>query len=484
MTALARIAAIAAIALSGGFAPAHLVAQGNAAIVISNVTVIDVESGQRQPGVSVVVTGNRITHVGRLTAAQLPRGARTIDGSGKFLIPGLWDFHVHSAYPGLMTFMSPLYIANGITGVREMFGMMTAVRGWRDSVAKGLLAGPRIVAAGHILDGPTPIWPNSAAAKTPDDGRRLVDSLKATGADFIKVYSLLPRDVYLAIADQAKKQNITFQGHVPEAVDFREASNAGQKTMEHLTGLPIACSSREAEMRAARANALGDMQAWRRVAAQQAVAIRDSYDPARCAEVFALLKKNMSWQVPTLVVNRNMAYLDDPSLGSDPRLKYIPKFLSSGWDPKADFRLKDRTPAQWEGAKKAYELQLRMTSEMYKAGVPMLAGTDVLNPYCLPGFSLHDELDYLVKAGVTPLDAIRMATLNPARFLAATDSLGTIAPNKVADLVLLDADPLANIRNTTRINAVVANGRLYDKAAIEGLLTAAEKFAAASATPR
>jgi hypothetical protein len=192
----------------------------------------------------------------------------------------------------------------------------------------------------------------------------------------------------------------------------------------------------------------------------------------------------MSWQVPTLTVNRNMAYLDDPSLGNDPRLKYIPKFLSSGWDPKTDFRLMDRTPVQWEGAKKAYELQLRMTSEMYKAGVPMLAGTDVLNPYCLPGFSLHDELDYLVKAGVTPLDAIRMATLNPARFLGATDSLGTIAANKIADLVLLDADPLTDIRNTTRIHAVVANGRLYDKAAIDGLLTAAEKFAASSGTPR
>ncbi|MGQ0642648.1 MAG: amidohydrolase family protein [Gemmatimonadaceae bacterium] len=482
MQATARIAALLVLLVGLGTQP--VAAQGAAPIVISNVTVIDVETGERRPGVSVVVTGNRITNVGRLTASQLPRGARTVDGSGKFLIPGLWDFHVHSAYPGLLSMMSPLYVANGVTGVREMFGAMPAVRAWRDSVAQGTLAGPRIVAAGHILDGPTPIWPGSASAKTPDDARRLVDSLKSAGADSIKVYSLLPRDVYLAIAEHAKAKNISFQGHVPEAVNVREASNAGQKTMEHLTGFPIACSSREDEFRAARANALGDMQAWRRIAAQQAVAIRDSYDPQRCAELFALLKKNMSWQVPTLTVNRNMAYLDDASLGADPRLKYIPKFLSGGWDPKTDFRLKDRTPAQWQGAKKAYDLQVRMTSEMYKAGVPMLAGTDVLNPYCLPGFSLHDELEYLVKAGVTPLDAIRMATLNPARVLGAADSLGTVAANKIADLVLLDADPLANIRNTTRINAVVANGRLYDRAALEALLSAAEKFAASTATPR
>lgn len=464
--------------------PTPVAAQSDAAVVISNVTVIDVESGQRQPGLSVVISGNRIAQIGRLRRADFAQGARIVDGSGKFLIPGLWDFHVHTAYPGLFNAMSPLYTANGVTGVREMFGTLPGIQAWREAVANGTLAGPRIVGAGHILDGPKPIWPGSAAAATPADGRRIVDSLKMAGADFIKVYSLLPRDVYLAIADEANKQHIWFEGHVPEAVDFREASNAGQRTMEHLTGMPIACSSREAEFRAARAAALGDQQAWRRVATEQGPLIRDSYDSKKCADLFALLRKNNSWQVPTLVVNRNMAYLDDPSLGTDVRLKYFPKYLSSGWDPKQDFRLRDRTPEQWAGAKKTYDLQMRMVGEMYKAGVPILAGTDVLNPYCLPGFSLHDELDYLVKAGLTPIDALRAATLNPARFLEATDSLGTIAPRKIADLVLLDADPLVDIRNTTRINAVIANGRLYDRAAIEKLLTDAEKSAASAGAPR
>lgn len=463
---------------------APLGAQTDSALVIRNVTVVDVETGQRSPGLSVLISGNRITRVGSLTPADLPPNARTIDGRGKFLIPGLWDFHVHTAYPGLFNMMSPLYIANGITGVREMFGTMQAVQAWRTAVAGRSLPGPRVVAAGHILDGPKPIWQGSAAAATPDDGRRIVDSLKSAGADFIKVYSLLPRDVYLAIAEQAKAKNIPFAGHVPEAVDFREASNAGQRTMEHLTGMPIACSSREAEFRAARTAALGDQQAWRRVATEQGVPIRESYDAKKCAELFAILKKNTSWQVPTLTVNRNMAYLDDSTMASDPRLKYIPKFLSSGWNPKTDFRLKDRTPAQWQSAKKTYDLQVRMVGEMYKAGVPMLAGTDVLNPYCLPGFSLHDELAYLVSAGLTPLDAIRSATINPARFLGAADTLGTVAQNKVADLLLLDADPLVDVRNTTRINAVVANGRLYDRAALDGLLSAAEKFAASTAPPR
>ncbi|MGH7714210.1 MAG: amidohydrolase family protein, partial [Gemmatimonadaceae bacterium] len=383
----------AALIAALGAAPAG--AQSDSAIVIRNVTVIDVETGQRRPSLNVVVTGNRVTRVASVAPNEVPPRARTIDGSGKFLIPGLWDMHVHTAYPGLFNMMSPLYIANGVTGVREMFGTIAAVQAWRAAVASGSLAGPRVVAAGHILDGPTPIWPGSASAKTPDDGRRLVDSLNAAGADFIKVYSLLPRDVYLAIADQARQKRISFAGHVPEAVDFREASNAGQKSIEHLTGMPIACSSREAELRAVRAAALGDQQTWRRVASEQGVLIRESYDAKKCAELFALLKKNMSWQVPTLTVNHNMAYLDDASMATDPRLKYFPKFLSSGWNPKTDFRLKDRTAAQWQSAKKSYDLQVRMTAEMYKAGVPMLAGTDVLNPYCLPGFSLHDELAYL-----------------------------------------------------------------------------------------
>jgi hypothetical protein len=254
--------------------------------------------------------------------------------------------------------------------------------------------------------------------------------------------------------------------------------------MEHLTGMPLACSSREEEFRSALNAALGDQTAWRRLGAQQGPLIRESYDPARCAELFALLRRNMSWQVPTLTVNRNMAYLDDPAITADARLKYIPKFLSSGWDPKQDFRLRDRTPAQWQGAKSTYDLQVRMVREMYQAGVPMLAGTDVLNPYCLPGFSLHDELEHLVRAGVSNLDALRMATLNPARAFGAADSLGTVAPNKVADLLLLDADPLADIRHTTRVYAVIANGRVFDRAALDGMLSAAEKLAASSAPPR
>jgi imidazolonepropionase-like amidohydrolase len=181
---------------------------------------------------------------------------------------------------------------------------------------------------------------------------------------------------------------------------------------------------------------------------------------------------NATWQVPTMTVLRNIAYLDQMTT-DDPRLAYIPKFIVQGWDPKTDFRLKDRTPAAWALAKTTYDAQVRMVGAMAKAGVPLLAGTDVINPFVLPGFSLHDELQLLVKAGLTPLAALQAATINPARFFAATDSMGAIAVGKVADIVLLEADPLRDISNTTKVRAVIANGRLYDRRGLDAILAEA-----------
>jgi imidazolonepropionase-like amidohydrolase len=446
-------------------------------VAITNVSVIDVEAGRVVPNVTVVVQGERIAAVG--TNAPVPAGARSIDGRGKFLIPGLWDMHVHTAWPGMMEGFTPLYIANGVTGVREMFGTPPAVKAWRDTLAGGRYAAPRVVAPGHILDGPRPIWPGSATAGSAEQGRRAVDSLKATGADFIKVYSLLPRDAYFAIARRARELNIPFAGHVPEAVNVGEASDSGQRTIEHVTGFALACSSREAELREARATAGSDPQRIRAVMTSQVQAALDSYDPAKCQALFEKLKKNGTWMVPTLTVLRSTSHLDDTTLVRDPRLKYLPKAITTGWNPRTDFRMRDRTPEDWARAKRVYERNREMIGAMAKAGVPMLAGTDVLNPYCFPGFSLHDELALLVGVGVSPIDALRMATLRPAQFLGMTDRVGTIAAGKLADLVLLDANPLQDIRNTTRIATVLANGRVYTRADLDAILANAERSAAA-----
>lgn len=300
---------------------------------------------------------------------------------------------------------------------------------------------------------------------------------RQSGADFVKVYSLLSRDAYFAIADESKKQEIPFEGHVPDSVTLEEASNAGQKTVEHLTGVLAACSSREAELlksaqetvAAINAGQLPSVRLWGPEYRQRQKLTLETYSPQKAETVFGELKKNHTWQCPTLTVLRSMAYSDDPSFISDPRLKYIPRDIVSSWDPKADPFLKDKTAGDWALSKKVFSKDLEVVGAMKRAGVEILAGTDTLNPYCLPGFSLHDELSLLVQAGMTPMGALQAATLNPARFLGREKDLGTVAPGKIADLVLLDANPLDDISNTRRISAVVFGGQFVSRASLDAL---------------
>jgi hypothetical protein len=444
-------------------------------LVIDGATIIDVQTGARVNGSRVVIRQRKITAVGPASRTAIPAGARRIDARGQFLIPGLWDMHVHSAYMGLGTIMLPLYVANGVTGVREMFGQLFAMRAYRTQIDTGSLIGPRIVGSGHILDGPKPIWPNSVTAANAAEGRRAVDSLKAAGADFIKVYSVLPREAYFAIATRAKEVGIPFAGHIPGGVTAFEASSAGQHSVEHLTNITLTCSRDETTIRRLRDSVRADVdfEAGRALVRVLGTREIDSFDAARCDSLYRQFVRNNTWQVPTMTVLRNMAGLDTIQ-PTDPRLAFIPKFLVQGWDPTQDFRLKERTAAGWASAKRFYATQRTVVGAMARAGVPLLAGTDVLNPYVLPGFSLHDELQLLVSAGLSPLAALQAATISPARFLAATDSMGTVGVGKVADLVLLDADPLLDISNTTKIRSVIARGRYYDRRGLDAILAEAK----------
>jgi len=357
-----------------------------------------------------------------------------------------------------------LFIANGVTSVRQMFGNPDLLR-WREQIAKGTLLGPRMVVASPIVDGPQPIWPNSISVRNEDEGRKAVRKVKQWGADFVKVYALLPRDAYFGIADEAKQQGITFAGHVPNAVSPAEASDAGQKSIEHLTGILIACSDKETELREKLVKA-DSPEARGRV---QATAL-ETYDQKKAADLVARFAKNQTWQCPTLTVLRSNAYLGDENFRRDGRLRYIPRQLQQRWG----FRISNRSGGGNAGAKKVLEKQFEIVGAMQKAGVPILAGTDTGNPFCFPGFSLHDELALLVIAGLTPVEALRSATLNPAKFFGLDQTLGTIEQGKIADLVLLDANPLVDIRNTQRINAVVSNGRLFDRKALDKMLSEAE----------
>ncbi|HJR63282.1 MAG TPA: amidohydrolase family protein [Gemmatimonadaceae bacterium] len=453
-------------------------------LVFEHVTVVDVEQGRLLADRRVVIDGTRIIAVDS-GSHDGPAGARRVDGTGKYLIPGLWDMHVHAAHgsygrglPANDSGFAPLFIANGVTGVRDMFGVEGRAKLWKAHVRNGTAPWPRIVVSQHILDGPQAVWPGSVRVATAAAARRAVDSLVRAGADFLKVYSFLPRDAFRAAVEQAGRRGLPVAGHVPFVLSVEDASDAGMRSIEHMTGIPAACSTVTDSVHAAYLGALDDpdvLAAMSRVGTALGPAILSNPDPTRCAALAERLSKNGTWLSPTLTVLRSTAHLDDTTLAGDQRTRFVPGRYLQLWDPRNDFRFRNVTAEGWGIRRRMFARQLEIVGHMARAGVPVIAGTDFGNPWIFAGFSLHDELGLLVQAGLTPLEALRAATLGPARYLDATDSLGTVERGKLADLVLLDADPLADITNTTKIRAVVANGRYLDRAALDALLAGAER---------
>ena len=461
-------------------------------LVFSRVTVIDATGAAPQPDMTVVIAGHRITAIGVTGTVTVPRNAQVLDGTGKFLIPGLLDMHAHLQEQELLF---PLYIANGVTGVREMGGgPHEQIDRWREEIAEEKLCAPRILAAGQIVSGPKPVFPGALAVSSASEGRAAVTSLRQRGVDFAKVYSLLARDEYFAIAEEAKKQGFPFAGHLPASVSAAEASDAGQESIEHLagSGLLLACSTMEAELRKEAVTAIVDSDYSIPVIAHYLLfgpidQLLATYSDEKATMLFERFARNGTAQVPTLAGRRadtgHFLGPDDPrwremegetdftAFIKDPYLKYIPASLRAEWyNPYT----KDYTAAQFEGVRRLFQKQLEMVGEMRRAGVEFMAGSDAGNPNCYPGFSLHDELALFVAAGFTPMEALQSATLNPARFLDVADSFGTVERGKMADLVLLEANPLEAIENTRKIAAVVVGGRLISKPSLQAMLAELE----------
>jgi imidazolonepropionase-like amidohydrolase len=376
--------------------------------------------------------------------------------------------HVHLVFgewfPDAQEISLPLFIAKGITGVRDMGSELDVVQRWRDEIEGGDLIGPRIYTSGPMLDGPKPRFPSSVAIAAPDDARRAVSDLKRHGADFIKLQSLIPREAVFAIADEAKKQEIPFEGHVPDSVRASEMSEAGMKSFEHLIGIFEGSSPDEDDF------LKGNKTETRLLA---------TYDPARAASLAALLAKNQTWQCPTLVWERGSNLIDVTDFAKDTRAKYVP----ASWKNKTWKRFTAEI-TQGYGSddlatrRKFLDKELEVVHLLHEKGVPFLAGTDTPGGvYIFPGFSLHEELQRFVAAGFTPLEALQTATLNPARFFGMEEQLGTVEKGKLADLVLLSANPLDDIANTQKIAAVVLNGRYFSGKDLEKMLAGVEAAA-------
>jgi imidazolonepropionase-like amidohydrolase len=453
--------------------------QASKPLLLAHVSLIDVSTGETRPEMTVIISDGRIKGIYSSATTQIPEGARVVEAKGKFLIPGLWDMHVHvfnqisRRPPNAWHF--PILIANGVTSIREMWTKpenMPQVREWRRLQLEGTLIAPRIAAVGTLVDGPAGTettnmsaalpGPTANVVTTPEEARRFVREVKAARIDFVKTYSSLSREDYLAIADEAKKQGIPFAGHVPFAVDAAEASSAGQRSMEHLNQILESSSSRSQELFQVPGRDWSD---------KYDKLMLDSFDEGRFKNLVSILARNQTWQVPTLSAKRAGPMDNEATSGADNRLRYVPADEIANWKRSLPDRGHDNDmsirPRLWQK-------QLEVVRRMHQAGVPFLAGTDLGNAYIYPGFSLHDELALLVEAGFTPLEALKAATRNPAEFLGLLDSLGTVEKGKIADLVLLTADPLKDIRNTQKIEAVVVNGRFLDREELDKLLAQAE----------
>jgi hypothetical protein len=461
---------------------------GSSTVVIQGVTVVDVTDGSLHRERTVLVKRNRIAAVGLVDEIAVPDDAEILEAAGDYLIPGLWDMHVHSVSNvafdratgaiAAQDWHFPLFLAHGVTGVRNMndgTGDVTLelTRSVERRLARGDLRGPpRFLTAGPSLDGDPPLGSNPVVVRTAADARAAVERLVSNDADLVKVYENLSREAYFAIIEEARRRRIPVDGHVPFRVTPEEAADAGQRTVEHPEVLAAGCSPTADAERERFARVLADYDSLsenERFLAQfrHYRALYDSRDPAACGSTIEAFRRNGVAVTADLVAYHHVVHADE-ILVDEAAMRLVPPAIRRDWK-------------EWCASETAQEfqsilrpiipLELENVRLLNEAGVTLLAATDVGVPLQIPGLGLHRELERLVEAGLTPLEALQAATLNPARVLGLADSLGTVEVGKLADFVLLDANPLDEISNTRRIRAVVADGRLYRRADLDRLVT-------------
>jgi imidazolonepropionase-like amidohydrolase len=463
------VRALAAVIATLGFVSAQTPsaeASKRPSIAIVNVAVVDVERGETFQPRTVLIVDGRIAAIGGPETVRVPPGAVRVDGHNRYLMPGLVDMHVHlfnnasRRAPNEWAF--PLFVANGVTGIREMrtepAGMATVER-WRSKAARGELVAPRILAAGVAVRG-----------ETPDASRRAVQEAKAAHADFVKIFSEVPEPQWRAIIDEARSLHLPVCGHIPSGVSALEAAKAGQRSNEHLTQVYEACSDQETKWIAARKGLeAGGLEKLRET---QELEVLENFDLPACDRTAAELTPTRQVQVPTLVLARFEANGVPANFREDPRWPYLRPDEQTRWErifaegyPVAGDKL---TTKRWDVSR-------QIVKTLHASGVRILAGTDSPMPQVYPGFSLHKELELLVEAGLSPADALRAATIWPAEFLGLSDGNGSITTGKRADLLLLDGNPLDDIRQTQRIRAVILAGRLFHRPELDRLLESTQR---------
>ena len=412
------------------------------AVAVTHATIIDGADQRPRTDHTVVIRGRRIVAVGPAATTPVPPDARVLEGRGRFLIPGLWDMHVHTDVPAGREVLA-LYVRNGVLSVRDLAGRWEQLVAWRGEIAAGRLIGPRLLISGPYVEGGDVPIPH-LLARTPEEARAAVDSLARLGVDVIKLHGQMSPPVYFAAARAARERGLRVAGHVPRTITPAEASDSGVGSLEHLLQIPVFCTPADSVRLAPRFQIQSVLGRCR------------SEDQGA---FFALLVRNGTRVVPTLVAAYEIALWPTRALPGDAFARHLPdtlrRFVLGIFPMPADV-----PPGADSVGRALFARRLELVGRMHRAGVVILPGTDAPLRNSPPGFGLHEELALLAQAGMTPFAVLRAATLEPARYFGMADSLGTVAAGKLADLVLLGADPLRDIRNTRRIEAVIANGRI------------------------
>jgi imidazolonepropionase-like amidohydrolase len=434
--------------------------QGTTAFVhVTVVPMAGTEEPLALPDHTVVVTGGRIAAVGPSAEVALPEGAVVIDGGGRWLMPGLVDMHVHTWGAGELL----LFVANGVTTVRNMFGAPLHLM-WRREIAAGERLGPTIVTAGPIVDGSPPIWPGSRVIQTPDDARAAVREQAEAGYDFIKVYARVPLEAYLALMAAAAEAGLPVDGHVPSAVGLPRALEAGQRTLEHLIGYESWLEPGDSPL-AGMSGTLARLGAWEHI------------DRGRMAEVAEETAASGAWNCATLVVMQKWLAPDEVERELErPELRYVAPFLIGVWKGMH----KDLTAEALAAGRGGDDERRELVGALHRGGARILLGTDCGNPWVPAGFSAHEELANLVAAGLSPHAALYAATRAPAECLGQEDEFGAVLPGLRADLLLLAADPLADVRAAAQRVGVMLRGQWLPE---EDLRERLEELAAANGAP-
>jgi imidazolonepropionase-like amidohydrolase len=427
-------------------------------VAFTHVTLINPGASAPAMDQTVVVDSGRIVRIGASDQVRPGSRATVVDGTGKYLIPGLWDMHVHLGLAGECAL--PLFLANGVTGVRDLGGPIEVSQAWRDSIDAGSRVGPRIRLAGPIIEDAA--WltrvieflnksgdtttarelGRRAGIASIEDARRIVDSIAGLHVDVIKVRNSASADIFTAIVAEAKAKGLRVAAHAP-GMDLRRAAEAGVGSLEHTETITLA--------------------------------LRKTGLTAR--ELGPVMAQQATMLTPTFIAQHYWRVLPDSTTlrmiadSSDPRSRLVSPSLRASWRMQMDMK-KGESPMDWP---KLNAEQLADFSALRDAGVPMLAGTDLGAVLIYPGYGLHEELELMVKTGgLAPMQVLESATRNPARFFGQDSTWGVIAPGAEADLVLLNANPLDDIANTRQIQAVMARGRLFDRSALDGFVALAE----------